>query len=209
MKIKDLTGMVFGRLAVLSIADEKQGDKYKWLCQCSCGNLTIKTGSDMKKGNTTSCGCLAKELSSERATKHGMSSSKEYSAWQAMIDRCNRKGNEYYHKYGGRGIEVCEEWINDFSTFLNDMGKAPTKEHSIERIDNDGNYEPYNCKWATKQEQSQNRSNTVWIEYNGETKCLSEWARIVGVSNQTFRHRVMKFGIELAMTMPLGRWSSK
>ena len=209
MKIKDLTGMVFGRLTVLCIAESKQGDKYKWVCKCECGNITEKVGSDIKNGTTRSCGCLAKEVSSARATTHGMSNTKEYYAWKSMIERCNRKGHEYYHKYGGRGIVVCEEWLNGFSAFLRDMGKAPTKEHSLERIDNDGNYEPSNCKWGTKQEQSQNRSNTVWIEYNGETKCLSEWARIVGVSRQTFGHRVIKFGIELAMTMPLGRWSSK
>lgn len=209
MKVKDLTGMEFGRLTVLSMSDEKQGKKYKWLCQCSCGNLTIKAGADMKKGNTKSCGCLAKELSPTWAIKHGMSSTKEYAAWAAMIDRCNREGNEYFSKYGGRGVEVCEDWLNNFEAFMLDMGKAPTKTHSLERIDNDGNYEPSNCKWGTKQEQSQNRSNTVWIEYNGETKCLAEWARTIGVSSATFRHRVLKFGIELAMTMSLGRWSNK
>jgi len=210
MKYKDITGFKFGRLTVVEIAStRKNAKKIDWVCECDCGNKTIATGTELRIGNVRSCGCLSSDLSRERATKHGACATKEYHAYRSMKDRCYRVSHEYYSKYGAKGVSVCSEWLESFDNFLNDMGKAPSKEHSLDRIDNDGNYEPSNCRWATKQEQSVNRSNTVWIEFNGEMKHLAEWSRVLGVSSITLQNRIKKYGVDKAMTMKPTKKDSK
>ena len=135
--------------------------------------------------------------------KHGKVGTKEYNAWAKMLDRCRRKNHPYYSKYGGRGIKVCDRWL-DFTNFYNDMGIAP-ENMSLDRINNDGDYSPENCRWATSEEQSINRSVTRWIEFNGEKLHLAGWAKKLNISVHTLSYRIKKFGVELALSTPLGR----
>lgn len=166
-RVFDLTGHRFGRLTVqrrdLS-APTGRGTLAKWVCICDCGNNKIVIGRYLRIGITSSCGCLHKERLSAMNRTHGKSATPEYHAWHDMGRRCYNHKNQHYKDYGGRGISVCEQWRNSFETFLQDVGLRPTNKHTLDRIDNDGNYQPGNVRWATQKEQSANkryrRSNT-------------------------------------------------
>lgn len=153
-KIIDLAGQRFGRLLVLEKAKKNKTEKIKWKCRCDCGNERVVLAASLRGGKTKSCGCLLKEGSHKT---HGKSHTPEYKIWAGMIQRCTNPKTDNYKHYGGRGITVCERWRNSFEAFYEDMGHRPSKLHSVERINNDGNYEPDNCKWATKRKQSQNQ----------------------------------------------------
>lgn len=156
MKALDLHGQTFGRLSVTARCDPKGDGAVWWSCACSCGRVTEARGADLKRGFTKSCGCIRHELPKERAT-HGGTGTRLYRIWQAMRDRTSNPSASRYAYYGGRGISVCPEW-QDFTTFRDwavSNGYAP--ELSIDRIDNNGNYEPDNCRWATQQMQVKNR----------------------------------------------------
>lgn len=156
---KDLTDQRFGRLVVKEEAGVNKQRYYMWKCQCDCGNFTIVNGSDLRDGHTKSCGCLA----IEKATKHGLAKMRAYSSWQDMIRRCNNPNATGYGNYGGRGIMVCDRWLK-LENFIEDMGERP-KRLTIERIDNNGNYEPGNCCWASYTDQLRNqRANTKQIK---------------------------------------------
>lgn len=169
MDKESLIGKRFGRLLVLSFHSY---DKYisKWNCQCDCGNEKIVTRNALTSGNTKSCGCLKKDLQ----TVHGMWKTPEYKTWVNIKTRCYDKNTPYYKNYGGRGIKVCDRWINSFENFYTDMGKRPSSKHSIERVNNNGNYDPSNCVWGTDTEQQHNirkqKNNTsgangiTWLE---------------------------------------------
>lgn len=197
----NLIGHVYGRLTV----EERSQDKNKnimWLCVCECGNKTICQGRNLKSGHTKSCGCLNKEA----ITKHGMGKSTEYTSWAKMKGRCLNQNNSRYKNYGGRGIIVCESWIDSFDNFLSDMGSKPTPEHSIDRINNDGDYEPGNCRWANVKTQSRNTTRSRRITFNGVTKCISEWAEFKGINLNTLYARIhrYKWSPERALTTPAG-----
>lgn len=159
----DITGNRYGRLLVLSFSKKGEDGKTLFECKCDCGKTHTTRRRNLVSGSSTSCGCFRREFIGEKSVTHGLSrvSSKasEYVAWQQMKHRCLNPKNRAWHRYGGRGIKVCDEWINSFENFLADMGFKPTPTHSLDRFpNNDGNYEPGNCRWATKKEQANNRS---------------------------------------------------
>ena len=154
MKTLDLTGMTFGRLTVVSAAP-KLGEKARWVCSCSCGGTTSASTSNLRAGLSKSCGCGRKESLKKKAT-HGMSGSKEYAVWTAMIQRCSNPKRRDYKHYGGRGIKVCARWVQSFADFLSDLGSRPSG-LTLDRIDVNGDYEPTNCRWATWETQQNNK----------------------------------------------------
>jgi len=161
-KALELKDQKFNRLTVLEkISKRTNAGKIRWLCKCDCGNIVKTRGSHLKSGNTKSCGCLNKDLARLKVFKHGHAAigkkTKTYIAWKNMRIRCNNPKDKAYKWYGARDITVCKGW-NDFRNFLEDMGEAP-KGLTIERTDNDGNYEPNNCKWDTYTQQARNRRN--------------------------------------------------
>ena len=159
MKMIDLSGKTFGRLTVLSIAENRRG-KIFWECECSCGKSGFAiSGSNLRTGHTTSCGCYRDEK--RRHPHHGGRKSTEYTIWCGIKARCENPKNPAYSRYGGRGIKVHPQWSKDFQSFINDMGARPSLAHSIDRVDNDKNYEPGNCRWATRSEQIRNSKRSA------------------------------------------------
>ena len=189
---RDLTGRQFGKLKVLEKAYSKAlksgGYEQFYKCQCECGNITIVRGGNLRNGATASCGCGIKEA----ATTHGMSKSAIYRTWGNIKDRCNNPNCKNYFNYGGRGIKICDRWIN-FENFYEDVSKLPhfgEKGYSLDRIDNDGDYCPDNVRWATAKEQERNKRNNVIVEYQGQKMTLSEASEKSGVQAATLRRRM-------------------
>lgn len=180
-------GDVFGRLKIIELNKLKKSGHFYHLCICDCGNEKMVMNGNLKKGKTKSCGCLNKEKLSLRA-KHNMHGTKEYAAWNNMWTRCTNPKSDRYQNYGGRGICVCKEWEN-FQNFIADMGLKPSADHSIGRINNDGNYCKENCRWETTDQQKINTSKSVLIEFNGLKKIASQWALEFGMSEFQIRQR--------------------
>ncbi len=187
----DMTGKQCGRLLVVKFLGT-QRRRSVWECQCECGNTAAVDGGKLRSGHTQSCGCLQKDTASVVNGTHRKSKSKEYRIWQAILRRCGNKNSTCYDRYGGRGIKVCERWLNSFENFLADMGVRPSAQHSVERNDNNGHYEPGNCRWATRKEQGRNTRTNRVIEWNGEKKCLAEWAEIVGIPRDVLKCRLKR-----------------
>lgn len=178
-------GKKFGRLKVIGRAG-CQGSKATWFCECECGATKVVLGESLRNGRSRSCGCLRRGLSSRCMTTHGMSGTRPYQIWQNMIRRCSDSTLSSYWRYGGRGISVCPRW-RVFENFWRDMDKGYEDSLTIDRIDNDGNYEPGNCRWATPSEQSRNKESSLLIEYQGTKLPLIEVADAAKVNYFTFR----------------------
>jgi hypothetical protein len=197
MKCKDLTGQKFGRLTVLELARKSASGKTRWLCECECGNTNIVQTGNLNSGHTKSCGCLLSDLVSTHGKSRDANFQKEYHAWERMRFRCLNENDPQFKDYGGRGIKICSRW-DDFNLFLEDIGKAPTKGHSIDRIDNDGGYNPDNCGWSTRLEQSRNsRTSRNWTIKGKTFESLSHAAKELGVAQNTIaywcgRHHLSK-----------------
>lgn len=179
---ENISGKSFGRLIVLYRVN--CGRFYRcptWMCECSCGNTKMVQASALRSGETRSCGCLRSEIKS----KHGHSNrTPEYCAWSDMIQRCTNSKVKSYKHYGGRGIKVCRRWLGEegFQNFFSDMGLRPSPTHSLDRHpNNNGNYKPTNCRWATKQQQLSNTRSNRWIKYKGVKKLFTEWSRDLGI----------------------------
>jgi hypothetical protein len=179
----DLAGERFERLLVLSQAPKKSPTHKNadWICQCDCGTIKTIRGNLLRTGATRSCGCLSRETASRLMTTHGLSKTPEFAVWHTMKARCYNPKNHGYKSHGARGITVCERWLNSFVDFRADMGQRPSKKHSIDRIDNDGNYTPENCRWATASMQGRNTSRNNVIEIDGVSLCVADWCDLMDV----------------------------
>lgn len=202
----NLSGQSFGRLTVLmQVGSDERGRL--WLCRCVCGNEKTSTTETLRAGIVKSCGCLKRELLTKGIhTIHGNSRHPLFFIWFQMIERCRNPKSHSYKDYGGRGISVCDRWADSFKAFVEDMGPRP-EGHCIERVDNSRNYEPSNCRWATRKEESWNTRRNYMIEFRGENRCLAEWSGLTGIPYNTLRARVCKYGwdAEKALTTPIKR----
>lgn len=195
-KSASLIGLTFGDLTVVCRnGSDRHGALY--LCRCACSKTRTAHGSKLRSGAALSCGC-------RRGEQHGGRRRPEYKVWGAIIERCENPHSDHFDRYGGRGIRMCRRWRESFAAFLADMGARPSPQHWIERIDNDGHYEPVNCKWATRAEQARNRSNNRLITFCGESLPLVTWAERTGLSKATIEGRLRRgWPTERALTAPL------
>jgi hypothetical protein len=201
-KLIDLTGKTFGRLTVISL--HSISPRPRWNCVCTCGGTSISLSTHLKDGSSTSCGCYLRELRTTHGESLPSKRTKEHKLWLKMKDRCKYKTLKIYKYYGGRGIKVCDRWLNSYENFLADIGRAPTPKHTLDRIDVNGDYEPNNCRWATYKEQENNRTNNKIYEYEGQSKTLSQWADVFGVNRKMLQDRIWRgWTIERALTTPI------
>ncbi len=204
-RCRDLSGQQFGRLTAMS-PGRTAYDKPAWHCICSCGGRALVDSRALLGGGSTSCGCYTREQVYKAVKRHGASRTQSYSAWTGMRQRCSNPNKAAYKNYGGRGIRVCDAW-HKYENFLQDMGERPSPQHSIDRRDNNKDYSPDNCRWATRTEQARNRRTSRMLTIFGETKTLIEWAEDSRccVSAQAL-HLRLKSGMsaEQAMTKPKG-----
>lgn len=185
----EMVGRKFARLTVIKEAGRNKHRRITWLCECECGREVVVLGSHLRNGNTKSCGCYHPDHKRE---PHGKCRTDEYIVWRGMKERCNNKNNSHYKDYGGRGIQVCDRWINSFSNFLSDMGKRPSSKHTLDRVDVNGNYEPSNCRWSTVEEQSSNKRNSVKIIHDGKEMTVPQIAKLTGISTGRLYRKAKK-----------------
>lgn len=207
--VNNLIGKRFGRLIVIKRVNNDKWKKSQWLCLCDCKRKKIITGNSLNQQLTKSCGCLRREITIKRSTKHGHNNrnkiSKTYHIWHQMKQRCMNPNNLDYSNYGGRGIKICKRWIK-FENFLKDMSEVP-EGYQIDRINNNNGYYKNNCRWATPKQQARNRNNNNLKTLNGKTQCLAAWAEECNISFNTLRARLYRYGwsIEKALTTKVRR----
>lgn len=205
----DIKDKKFGRLTALSLDHIEKSYKrtqHFWLCKCECGNKIVALKSNLTTGHTKSCGCYERELTSKRSKiinkTHGKSEVRIYKNLQGMIQRCHNNKTANYKNYGGRGIKVCVEWLDKENGFMNFYNWAMLNGYkdnlTIDRIDNNGNYEPSNCRWIDMQSQNENTRSNINFTYNGETHCLTAWAKIRNIKINTVYNRYyhLKWSVE-------------
>ncbi len=208
-------GDQYGRWTVLrelsAWRSPKSGKRYRMVeCRCECGTVRELTLESICRATapSQSCGCLQREAAAKVGSgnkTHGDSKSITYTSWAEMKQRCLNSNNVAHDRYGGRGIAVCQQWMDSYDVFLADMGERPSKLHSLDRYpDISGNYEPGNCRWATAKQQARNRSSNVILTFRGETMCISAWAERIGIDRKTIEKRIHKgFTVDEALTLPL------
>lgn len=208
-KVADKTGIKFGMLTVIKQAGFTDDGKAKWLCRCDCGNYKVIRSCNIRENSKTkSCGCYKREYlkRTKHSYKHGMYGTRVYKEWVSMKCRCYTESHTSYKNYGGRGIRVCEEWLNDFLSFYTwAIENGYSDELTLDRIDVNGNYCPENCRWVTQKEQARNKRNNRFINYKGVEHTGSEWSELLGSKD---RHLVYDridrgWSIEDAVTKPL------
>lgn len=192
---KDLTGQRFGRLVVRSLVDDPAGTDVptRWLCSCDCGNELLVRASNLKSGNTLSCGCLQKELATAQHKMHGETGSRLFHSWVHMKQRCTNPNNRAFKYYGARGISVCDEWKNSFQAFHDwAMSHGYADNLTLDRIDVNGNYCPENCRWITIQEQQRNKRDNVRVAFDGRVKTVAEWAEEFNCHSSAVYREILK-----------------
>lgn len=195
---EDLSGRRFGRLTALH-RDTSATGRSKWICICDCGAIVSVISSNLKRGSTKSCGCLQRELLSKRATTHGGWKEKDslYEVWHGMKRRCYSKSDSHYKDYGARGIDICDEWREDYSKFREwAIENGYQKGLSIDRIDVNSGYSPGNCRWATSYVQQNNRRSCRYYTHDGETLTLKQWSKKLGINYQTLYSRITRCGMD-------------
>ncbi len=206
----DMTGMVCGLLTVLR--REPCEGRIQWRCSCKCGNEHVARGEDLRSGKITSCGCIRRHNASLLNLSHGDSRvgavTHEYETWLAMVRRCNDPNVAGYHNYGGRGITVAPCWLGDtgFQNFLSHVGRKPSPQHTLDRIDNSKGYEPGNVRWATRTQQARNTRRNRFLTHVGRTQTVKEWAIELGVHPDALYSRLrLGWSDEEALTTPVRR----
>lgn len=196
----NLTGSQFGSLVVIGPAGAHKG-KSMWNCRCACGAERIAKGTSLTHWQITSCGCGNNYAHN---VTHGMSNSPTYRSWAAMKVRCLNSNHYAFHRYGGRGVSICNRWLTDFATFLSDMGERPPGT-TLDRYPNKtGNYEPGNCRWATPTEQARNMKTNLNLTFNGETKCMKDFAHTFNIKRTTLGRRLAAgWSVERALLEPI------
>lgn len=211
-RVKDLTGLTFGRLRVLDHAGQDKHGKALWNCECQCSETKIVLAQSLVSGRTVSCGChnreraaeLARENAKNRRT-HGQSGTPMFEVWRGAVRRCTDPNGSKYPDYGGRGITVCARWMESngrgLLNFISDMGQRP-EGMTLDRIDADGPYSPENCRWATQEQQQNNRRNNRRITYRDVTLTVAQWAKALGIKDAALRGRIVRLGwpVERALT---------
>lgn len=211
-RYKDLTGQKFGRLTVMEYAERDTQRVSLWKCKCECGKRVVVRGTSLRYGSTQSCGCLRRERALEACTTHGLSGGKEqssrlYRIWRNMKSRCFNSKTPKFKNHGGRGITICSEWLASYVNFHEWATNNGYKDSLvIERIDNNGNYDPGNCKWATYTEQNLNKRENHRVTFKGETKTLTEWGAELGIKFTTLSSRLTDYGwgVEKTLNTPVG-----
>lgn len=211
IKRVNLIGQKFGRLLVVGVGEyyvSPKGAKVKqWECKCDCGNTTFASTIQLHDGKKKSCGCLTKESATLKSKTHGMYGSRLYNIYSSMVQRCTNPNNTDFHNYGGRGITVCEEWLDfeNFKKWAIENGYAD--DLTIDRADVNGNYEPSNCRWTSSKKQNNNRRNNRLLTFNGETHTMAEWADITGIRYAVLACRIInhKWSVERALTQEVRR----
>jgi hypothetical protein len=189
----DIAGQRFGAVTALRPSCRAPRRKIKWACRCDCGRAFDTCGGKLRRGEVASCPACSRERARVKRVTHGLKSSSEYRIWTHIKSRClNPKVPEFKH-YGGRGITICSRWRESFEAFLEDMGRRPSPKHSIDRFpDNDGNYEPGNCRWATAKQQCNNMRSNRKITIGGETRNMTQWAESIGVTREVIHKRLRR-----------------
>lgn len=191
--LEDQVGKRFGRLTVISRLKKGNNHHAYWFCICDCGSTHCVRNDHLLKSFTRSCGCLNREVVIQRMTTHGRTRTTEFKSWTGMKERCYRPSRRDYKNYGERGIRVCDEWLHDFQAFHNHVGPKPSPKHSIDRIDNGGNYEPGNVRWATPEQQSQNRRAKGGRHPHAPPECHPDRPHCVrGMCRQCYDHERRK-----------------
>lgn len=189
---QSIVGKRFGRLTVVSL--DHISEKYRsswWRCKCDCGNETIVYRGSLTSGDIVSCGCYRNEHKHEFGRTHGRTSHPLYSTWSGMVQRCTNSNAQNYGRYGGRGIDICDEWRTDFDAFYNwATSHGYSEELTLDRQDNDLGYTPENCRWVDRGTQQNNTRRNHYVTYNDKTHTIAEWSRLLGVNHETLRYRV-------------------
>lgn len=207
---RDLTGMKFGKLTAIKIVGRSKAGRLMWLCECECGKTSVVDSNSLTQGNTKSCGC-GKYGNNKKYGSIPSHKQRLYNIWLGIKDRCFNQNNKNYFRYGGRGIGMCSEWVNDYEVFRNwALNNGYKKGLTIDRVDVNDGYNPNNCRWANWYTQANNRRNSHYLTFEGETRTISEWARVLNVKESLIRQRIWKgWDVIRALTEPARKINRK
>lgn len=207
MSFIDISGQRFGRLTVIERDYEVKPHTRQrtfWHCVCDCGKKFSAESRNLRRGDYQSCGCFQKDGARQRLTTHGMTNTKVFRIWQGMQARCYNPNNKKFPIYGGRGIKVCDRWLESFENFFADMGH-PQPHESIDRMNNDGDYCPENCRWTDNKTQQRNTRRNHFLVLGGESKTIAEWSEITGIGQDAISERIKRgWSDRDALTKPTG-----